>query len=52
MSRRGDCWDNSVMESFFSTLKIERTNRCRYRTRDEARVDVFDFIEGFYNLQR
>jgi putative transposase len=52
MSRRGDCWDNSAMESFFSTLKIERTNRRRYRTRDEARADVFDFIERFYNPRR
>jgi putative transposase len=52
MSRRGDCWDNSAMESFFSTLKIERTNRHRYRTRDEARADVFDFIERFYNPLR
>lgn len=52
MSRRGDCWDNAAMESFFSTLKTERTNRKRYRTRDEARADVFDFIERFYNPRR
>jgi len=45
MSRRGDCWDNAAIESFFSTLKTERTNRKRYRTRDEARADVFDYIE-------
>ena len=52
MSRRGDCWDNAAMESFFSTLKTERTSRKTYRTRDEARADVFDFIERFYNPRR
>jgi len=52
MSRSGDCWDNAAMESFFSTLKIERTNRTNYQTRDEARADVFDYIERFYNLRR
>ncbi len=49
MSRSGDVWDNAVMESFFSTLKTERTNRRHYATRDEARADVFDYIERFYN---
>jgi len=52
MSRKGDCWDNAAMESFFSTLKTERTNRKRYRTRDDARADVFDYIERFYNPRR
>jgi putative transposase len=52
MSRRGNCWDNAAMESFFSTLKIERTNRKTYRTRDEAKPDVFDYIERFYNPRR
>jgi putative transposase len=52
MSRRGDVWDNSAMESFFSSLKTERVNRCVYRTRDEARADVFDYIERFYNPRR
>jgi len=52
MSRSGDCWDNAAMESFFSTLKIERTNRTDYQTRDQARADVFDYIERFYNLRR
>jgi putative transposase len=52
MSRRGDCWDNSAMEAFFSTLKIECVNRRRYRSRDEARADVFDYIERFYNPVR
>lgn len=52
MSRRGDCWDNAAMESFFSTLKSERTNRKAYLTRDEARADVLDYIERFYNPRR
>jgi putative transposase len=52
MSRRGDCWDNAAMEAFFATLKLERTNRTRYQTRDEARADVFDYIERFYNPRR
>ena len=52
MSRSGDCWDNAAMESFFSTLKIERTNRTAYRNRDEAKADGFDYLERFYNLRR
>ena len=52
MSRRGDCWDNAAMESFFSSLKTERTARKIYRCRDDARTDVFDYIERFYNQQR
>lgn len=52
MSRRGDCWDNAAIESFFSSLKTERTNRRTYGSRDEARADVFDYIERFYNQQR
>jgi putative transposase len=52
MSRRGDCWDNAAMESFFSTLKLERANRRRYQTRDDARADLFDYIERFYNPRR
>jgi putative transposase len=52
MSRRGDCWDNAAMESFFSSLKTERTSRRRYVSRDEARADVFDYIERFYNPRR
>jgi putative transposase len=52
MSRSGDCWDNAAKESFFSTLKIERTSRTNYQTRDQARADVFDYIERFYNLRR
>jgi putative transposase len=49
MSRAGNVWDNAVMESFFSTLKTERTAARTYPTRDAARADVFDFLERFYN---
>ncbi len=52
MSRSGNVWDNAAMESFFSSLKIERTERKIYRTRNEARADVFDDIERFYNAVR
>jgi putative transposase len=52
MSRAGNVWDNSAMESFFSSLKTERTARKVYRARDEARADVFDYIERFYNPRR
>jgi putative transposase len=52
MSRSGDVWDNAAMESFFSSLKTERTARKTYRTRDEAKADVFDYIERFYNPKR
>jgi putative transposase len=52
MSRQGNVWDNSAMESFFSSLKTERVNRHQYRSRDEARADVFDYIERFYNPRR
>jgi len=52
MSRSGNCWDNAAMESFFSSLKTERTARTTYRTRDQARADVFDYIERFYNPRR
>ena len=52
MGNRGNCYDNAAVESFFSLLKRERVNRVSYRTRDEARADVFDYIERFYNRQR
>jgi putative transposase len=52
MSRSGNVWDNSAMESFFSSLKTERTACKTYRTRDAARADVFDYIERFYNSKR
>ncbi len=52
MSLSGNVWDNAAMESFFSSLKTERTARKVYRTRDEAKADVFDYIERFYNPKR
>ena len=52
MSRAGNCWDNAAMESFFSSLKTERTANKTYRTRDQAKADVFDYIERFYNPRR
>ncbi|AYU91764.1 IS3 family transposase [Serratia ureilytica] len=52
MSRRGNCWDNAVAESFFSSLKKERIRKRIYKTRDLARADIFDYIEVFYNRGR
>jgi len=52
MSRRGNCYDNAVAESFFHLLKSERIRKKTYATRKEARQDVFDYIEMFYNSKR
>ena len=52
MSRRGNCHDNAVAESFFQLLKRERIRRQIYSTRDPARADVFNYIELFYNPSR
>jgi transposase InsO family protein len=52
MSRRANCWDNAAMESFFKTLKVERTHLLRYDTRALAKLDIVDWIEGFYNHRR
>jgi putative transposase len=52
MSRRGNCWDNAVAESFFSSLKKERIRKRIYKTRELARADIFDYIEVFYNRTR
>lgn len=52
MSRKGNCWDNSVMERFFGSLKSERTDHITYLTRAAAKADVIDYIEMFYNSQR
>jgi transposase InsO family protein len=52
MSRKGNCWDNAVAESFFATLKTELVYLRRFATRAEARAAIFDFIETFYNRQR
>ena len=52
MSRKGDCWDNAVAESFFHTLKVELIHGTIYNTRQEARTAIFEYIEVFYNRQR
>jgi len=52
MSRSGNCWDNAVMERFFGSLKSERTDQITYSTREEAKSDIIDYIEMFYNSQR
>lgn len=52
MSRKGNCYDNAPMESFFGTLKSERVHHCRYQTRSAARQDIFHYIEVFYNRKR
>ncbi len=52
MSRRGNCHDNAVAESFFQLLKRERIKKKIYGTREEARSDIFDYIEMFYNRRR
>ena len=52
MSRKGEVYDNAVIESFYGTLKRELVNRCHYATRDEARRAIFEWIEVFYNRQR
>jgi len=51
-SRSGNCWDNAAAESFFSSLKMERIRGKIYRTRDQARAGVFDYVERFYNPNR
>jgi len=52
MSARGNCYDNAPLESFFSLLKRERVRRRTYKTREEAKADIFDYIERFYNRKR
>ena len=52
MSRKGDCWDNAVAESFFHTLKVELIHGKTYNTRQEAKTAIFEYIEVFYNRQR
>jgi putative transposase len=52
MSRKANCWDNAPMESFFKTLKVERIYELRYETRAQARLDILDWVEGFYNQRR
>ena len=52
VSRKGNCWDNAVMESFFGTLKAECTDRRSFATRQEAKTVIFEYMEVFYNRQR
>ena len=52
MSRKGNCWDNAPMESFFHSLKTELVMHCDYKSRDQARASLFDYMEVFYNRQR
>jgi transposase InsO family protein len=52
MSRKGDCWDNAVMESFFGTLKTELIYHEKFITREDAKLKIFDYIEMFYNCKR
>ena len=52
MSRKGNCWDNAVMESFYRTLKVELIYQRKYETRIEAQRDIFEYIEIFYNRER
>jgi transposase InsO family protein len=52
MSRKGNCYDNAKSESFFSTLKNERVHRCEYKTKQEAKISIFEWIEVFYNKKQ
>ena len=52
MSRKGDCWDNAVAESFIHTLKVEKINRYRFKTRSEAKNKIFEYVEMYYNRKR
>jgi transposase InsO family protein len=52
MSRRGNCWDNAVAESFFKTFKSELVNHVDFQTRTQARLATFEYIEGWYNRRR
>ena len=52
MSRKGDCWDNAVAESFFKSIKSEMIYHCKFKTRQEAKIAVFEYIEIWYNRKR
>ena len=52
MSRKGNCWDNAVAESFLHTLKVELVNRYRFRTKEEAKRTIFEYLEMYYNTKR
>jgi transposase InsO family protein len=52
MSRKGNCWDNAVAESFFKTLKVEHVYRHRFPDREQAGISIFEWIETWYNQHR
>ena len=52
MSRKGNCWDNAIAESFFHTLKVELVQENRYKTREMAKQSIFQYIESYYNRKR
>jgi len=52
MSKKGDCWDNAVAESFFHTLKVELIHRNKFKTREEAKIKIFEYVEMYYNRKR
>ncbi len=52
MSRRGNCWDNAIAESFFHTLKVELVYECNYQTRETAKLSIFQYMEEYYNRKR
>ena len=52
MSRKGNCWDNAVAESFFKTLKVELVYHNKYETKQQAELSIFEYIETFYNTIR
>lgn len=52
MSRKANCWDNAIVESFFHTLKVELIHECVYKTREQARQSIFQYLEGYYNSKR
>ena len=52
MSRKGNCWDNAVAENFFGIIKKEYINQTKFDTRNEGKLGIFDYIEGWYNTQR
>jgi putative transposase len=52
MSRKGNCWDNAVIESFFATLKAELCDRKKFKSRQEAKTEIFEYMEVCYNRQR
>lgn len=52
MSRKGNCWDNAIAESFFHTLKVELINDQRFESREKAKLSIFEYIESYYNRKR